>query len=203
VSLPRVIELLSHNKIVTINKVSYALIDDRIHWVTIINDEMKLLNHDPKMTVNEFAIMCELFDPSLEGAIRDIPFIPELYSEDFEYVFTKMPKKQECPHCQKLVTRDREEPNSAVFQGKFAYCPFCGYRLYRALRADGTREDGLDFSTNGYRISVNHPKISSGVKPVRQKVEKPKEKTTEEIMESGILKPMQKKLKFKRIAVLA
>ena len=201
-SFVRVVQLLSARKIVTIKKTSYALIDGRIHWVAMIDNEVKLLNHDPQMTINQFALFCEQFDPSQEGSILDIPEEPEIYSEDFDYIFTKMPRKQECPHCLTMVLREREKEHSAILQGKYAYCPVCGQQLYRGLRADGHREDGLDFNTIGHRISVNHPRMPRPPQEPKPKVEKPKEKTTEEIMASGELKPMKKKMNFGKFKVV-
>ena len=185
-SFSRVIQLLSANKIVTIQHTSYALIENRFFWVKFEDDQMFLLNHDPVININEFAMFCDGFNEHAEGAVVDAPVERKIIGPDGDYDFTKMPKKHACFHCLQMITIE-----TAVLERKWAHCPHCGTAFYRATRLDGVREDGLVFLEPGqFRIRPQ----TTPPKSVTPKPEKPKELTVEEIMASGKLKPMVRKI---------
>lgn len=178
--LKKVLEFLVNNKVVTISGVSCAIVDDRICWVKFLPEDQAINAFDCAISMNDFGIWADKFNGKLEGAVKDIPVVEALISQDGIYDFTKMLIHQ-CPTCQTRVTKD-----NVVLEGQYAHCPSCFRQFYKATRIDGIQGD---------KPKSTYPKKTGwgAKKEVVPKPPPPKPKTLEEMMAEAT--PVKMKVK--------
>lgn len=178
--LTKVLAHLTANKVVTIDGVSCAIVEGRICWVKFLPEDQGINAFDCTISMNQFGIWADKFNPKIEGAIKDVPLVEALISADGLYDFTKM-LIHECPNCQTRVTKE-----NAILEGRFAHCPHCFRQFYKAPRIDGVRDPIL--------VKEQKPRKGWGVKKEpAPKPEPPKPKTVEELLAEA--KPIRFKIK--------
>lgn len=170
-------DLLLHEKVVTIDGVSCAIVDDRICWVKFLPEGEGLAQFECSMPVWEFGAWTDNFSGKSPEAIRDIPEIVLLIGPDGEHDFTKLPIHL-CPKCFTNVHK-----KNAVLEGRYAHCPNCFRQFYKAPRLDGVADP---------TIGVDKPKRTGGW-GVKKEVEKVVPKTVEEMLAEA--KPIKMKIR--------
>lgn len=166
-SLWKAIELMAEGNLVVHKDVSYAIIDERI-CVCRFNAESEQIEHhyEIETSANLLAKLFDTFVPHSGSNVFRRPSVPEFYviEQGHLYDFSNVPSTT-CPNCMTECRRDN------VFrEGRYALCPGCGRRFWRASRYDGFNE-----------VPISRPKPLKKEKP--EKPEKPKPPTNDEIIE--------------------
>lgn len=164
-SLWKAVEVMAKGNLILHKEVAYAIINERICACRYDKELGKIEHHHEVET--SVLLLAELFDcfvPHIGINVFRRPPIPEFYviEEGHLYDFSSFPDLL-CPHCLTCCSRD-----TIYREGKYALCPGCNKRLWKAIRYDGVRD-------------VVAPKILDKRK---EKPSKPKAPTNEEIIES-------------------
>jgi hypothetical protein len=126
----KVLDYLTHSKAVVIGDVTYALVDDRLHWITFKKDEEgnneSFSWFDAAMHFNDFVCRCEAFKGG-DNTVVDLPEIQRKES-DADFDFSYMPE-HDCPFCEFEVTKENVIKNGCV-----AHCPACFHAFHVAPR---------------------------------------------------------------------
>lgn len=164
-SLWKAINVMVEGNLIVHKDVAYAIIDERV-CVCRYDIENNRIEHHHEVETS-MRLMAQLFDtfvPHFGTNVFRRPSVPEFYviEEGHLYDFSSVPEIH-CPQCFTYCSR-----NTVYREGRYALCPGCNRRFWRASRYDGVRE-------------VVAPKT---LEKKREKPEKPKPPTNEEIIES-------------------
>ena len=176
-------EVMASGHIVIHKDVTYAIINERICACRFDIENNELLHSfEIDSSVNLLALLFDTFVPHFGNNVFKRPPVPETYviEDGMLYDFSRLPEHT----CQTCFTWCGKK--NVVREGKYALCPGCNRRFFRASRLDGTVEDA----------PKKEPKKE--VKKV-ERPERPKPPTNEEIINKLLQdesRQVKRKLKF-------
>lgn len=182
-SLWKAIEVMDNGNIVIHKDVAYTIINERICACRFDTEsEILLHHHEIDSSIQLLAILFDNFVPHPGMNVFKRPPVPEFYviEDGTLYDFSLVPNL-DCPVCFTSCSA------STVYrEGKYALCPGCNRRIWRASRYDGISE-------------MPSPKQAENKSEKPDKPDKPKPPTNEEIIEALLgdsSKILERKLKF-------